>query len=54
MGIWPEYVSELNNAFDQVSLLKKTPQQALDYVQTRMQAKLDEHLERLRLRGDAP
>ncbi len=54
LGIWPEYQTELNNAFDEVALLQKTPKEALDEVQARMQPKLDEYLERLRLRGEAP
>jgi len=52
LGIWPEYSAELNNAFDEVTLLKKTPKEALDAVQQRMQPKLDEYLRILRLRGD--
>jgi multiple sugar transport system substrate-binding protein len=51
LGIWPEYQTELNNAFDEITLQKKTPKEALDYVQARMQPKLDEYLERQRLRG---
>jgi ABC-type glycerol-3-phosphate transport system substrate-binding protein len=51
LGIWPEYQSELNNAFEEVSLLKKTPKEALDEVQARIQPALDEYLERLRLRA---
>jgi ABC-type glycerol-3-phosphate transport system substrate-binding protein len=51
IGIWPEYKSALTNAFDQISLEQKTPKEALDEVQARMQPKLDEYLERLRLRG---
>jgi ABC-type glycerol-3-phosphate transport system substrate-binding protein len=50
-GIWPEYSNELTNAFDEITLQKKTPKEALDYVQARMQPKLDEYLERQRLRG---
>ncbi len=53
-GIWPEYQAELNNAFDQIALLKRTPKEALDAVQTRMQPKLDEYLDLLRRRKDAP
>jgi len=52
MGIWPEYSEELNNAFEEIMLMRKTPQQALDYVTTRMQPKLDQYLERLRRRGE--
>jgi ABC-type glycerol-3-phosphate transport system substrate-binding protein len=54
LGIWPEYLAEWNNAFDEVTLLKKTPKEALDAVQARMQPKLDEYLTLLRLRGDLP
>jgi ABC-type glycerol-3-phosphate transport system substrate-binding protein len=53
IGIWPEYTSEMNVAFDQVQLLKKTPKEALQDVQDRMQPKLDEYLERLKQRGEA-
>ncbi|HZT42278.1 MAG TPA: ABC transporter substrate-binding protein [Chthonomonadaceae bacterium] len=53
IGIWPEYGSELNNVFDEISLMQKTPQQALDDVQARMQAKWDEYQRHLRLRGEA-
>lgn len=51
MGIWPEYQSAMNDAFDSINLGLKTPKEALDEVQATMQAKLDEHLERLRRRG---
>lgn len=54
IGIWPEYGSELNNAFDEISLMQKTPQQALDAVQARMQTKWEEYQRHLRLRGEAP
>lgn len=53
IGIWPEYQAEMNNAFDEVVLMHKTPKEALDYVQARMQPKFDEYLERLRLRGES-
>ncbi len=52
IGIWPEYQSEMNNAFDEVVLMHKTAKQALDYVQARMQPKFKEYRERLRLRGE--
>lgn len=52
LGIWPEYSNELNNAFDEVTLLRKSPKEALDYVQQRIQPKMDEYLERLHARGD--
>ncbi|HWD40218.1 MAG TPA: ABC transporter substrate-binding protein [Fimbriimonas sp.] len=51
MGIWPEYMAALSTAFDEVNLMQKTPKEALDDVQARMQPKLDESLERLRRRG---
>ncbi|HLV81439.1 MAG TPA: ABC transporter substrate-binding protein [Chthonomonadaceae bacterium] len=53
IGIWPEYGAELSNAFDEISLMQKTPRQALDEVQARMQGKWDEYLRHLRLRGEA-
>src|SRR5262249_41451306 len=53
IGIWPEYRDEMNNAFDEIVLLKKTPREALDYVQNRMQPKFDENQERLRLRDES-
>jgi multiple sugar transport system substrate-binding protein len=54
LPIWPEYGAELNNAYDQIALLKKTPREALDAVQARMQPKLDQYLRISRLRGDEP
>jgi len=54
LPIWPEYGAELNNAYDQVALMKKTPREALDAVQSRMQPKLDQYLRISRLRGDEP
>ena len=57
MGIWPEYEDEMKNAFEEVSLMKKSPQEALDAVQARIQPKLDEYLKHMKLRelsGDAP
>jgi ABC-type glycerol-3-phosphate transport system substrate-binding protein len=53
IGIWPEYQAEMNNAFDEVVLMKMTPKEALDAVQARMQPKMDEYLKILRLRGNA-
>jgi ABC-type glycerol-3-phosphate transport system substrate-binding protein len=52
-GIWTEYGAELTNAFDEVSLLHKTPEQALKEVDARMQPKLDQYLLRLRAREAA-
>jgi multiple sugar transport system substrate-binding protein len=51
MGIWPEYEAALNDAFDAVNLGAKSPQQALDEVQSTMQPRLDESIARLRRRG---
>ena len=53
IGIWPEYQAEMNNAFDEIALIQKTPREALNAVQNRMQPKLDEYLLRLRLRAEA-
>ncbi len=50
IAIWPEYQDALKAAFDEISLEKKTPKQALDAVQAQMQPKLDEYLEQLRKR----
>ena len=50
VGIWPEYSQELNAAFESVLLMDKTPRQALQDVQDRMQPKLDEYLRTRRLR----
>ena len=52
IGIWPEYSAELSNAFDDIALLKKTPKEALDYVQERMQPKMDEYRQRVKLREE--
>lgn len=53
-GIWPEYSAELDNAFQLINLQEKTPKEALDAVQARMQPKLDDYLRIRRLRGEAP
>ncbi|NUQ70228.1 MAG: ABC transporter substrate-binding protein [Chthonomonadales bacterium] len=53
LPLWPEYGSELSNAFDEIALLKKTPAQALDAVQARMQPKLDQWLAIARKRQSA-
>ena len=52
VGIWPEYQDELNNAYDQISLLHLSPAEALKKVRLRMQPKLDHYLQRLKLRND--
>ncbi|MEJ5169912.1 MAG: extracellular solute-binding protein, partial [Fimbriimonadales bacterium] len=53
LGIWAEYSAELNNAFEEIGLLRKTPKEALDAVTERMQPKLEQYLKRLRLREQA-
>ncbi|HVL38551.1 MAG TPA: extracellular solute-binding protein, partial [Fimbriimonadaceae bacterium] len=50
IGIWPEFQAELNNAFDNVMLLKLTPNEALSNVEARMQPKMDQYLARLKAR----
>jgi ABC-type glycerol-3-phosphate transport system substrate-binding protein len=52
LALWPEYKDELGNAFDEIALLKVTPQEALKHVQERMQPKMDEYMERLRKRKE--
>jgi ABC-type glycerol-3-phosphate transport system substrate-binding protein len=44
MGIFSEYNNDLGEAFEEVTLLKKTPKEALDDVQKRDQDKLDHYL----------
>ena len=51
--MWPEYQDELKNAFDDVTLMTKTPKEALNTVQERMQPRLDAYLERKRMRQAA-
>jgi multiple sugar transport system substrate-binding protein len=51
LGIWAEYSDEINAAFDDIRLMNKTPQQALDDVVKRLQPTLDRYNERNRLRG---
>ncbi len=53
IGIWPEYGGELDNAYDNVVLMKKTPKDALDHVTERVQPKLDQYLHRLAMREAA-
>jgi ABC-type glycerol-3-phosphate transport system substrate-binding protein len=50
LGIWTEYGAEINNAYDEIVLMQKTPKQALDAVAARMQPKLDQYLRRQALR----
>lgn len=44
LGIWPEYRAEMVVAFEEVALLQKSPEEALDRVQRRMQPKLEQYL----------
>lgn len=53
MSIWKEYQSELDAAYDDVSLLQKTPKQALDDVHDRVQPMLDEYVKRMKIREAA-
>ena len=53
MPLWQEYSAELQTAFDQVWLDEKTPKEALQDVEDRMQAKLDRDLRRYERMGMA-
>lgn len=48
LSIWTEYQNELGNAFDEIWLDRKTPQQAMSYVKQRVQKRLDWELRRQR------
>lgn len=50
VGIWPEFEAEIGNAIDEVSLLRKSPEDALKDIEARMQPKLDQYLNRLEKR----
>jgi ABC-type glycerol-3-phosphate transport system substrate-binding protein len=52
LGIWAQYGDEINNAFSEITLMTKTPKQALDDVANRMQPMLDKYLQRLHVRGE--
>ena len=52
LGIWSQYKDEISSAFDDITLMTKTPQQACDDVTHRLQPMLDQYLERLKLRGE--
>lgn len=52
LGIWAQYGDEINNAFSEITIMSKTPKQALDDVTNRMQPMLDKYLERLKIRGE--
>ena len=51
MPLWQEYQAELSTAFDQVWLCEKTPEEALEAVEDRMQRKLDRDLRRYERMG---
>jgi ABC-type glycerol-3-phosphate transport system substrate-binding protein len=51
MPLWQEYQAEMQTAFDQIWLAEKTPEDALQDVQARMQAKLDRDLKRYERMG---
>jgi ABC-type glycerol-3-phosphate transport system substrate-binding protein len=51
IGTWAEMQDAIESAVQEVALLQKTPKEALQEVQDRMQPDLDEHLDRLRRRG---
>ncbi|HYF51411.1 MAG TPA: ABC transporter substrate-binding protein [Planctomycetota bacterium] len=48
LPVWEEYQKELSSAFERVWLRKATPEEALGYVQRRMQPKLERALQQLR------
>jgi hypothetical protein len=50
IGIVNEYMADLNEAFDEVTLLREEPKQALDDVQARVQQKLDHYRWIMKLR----
>jgi multiple sugar transport system substrate-binding protein len=50
IGLWPEFGAEMNSAYEEMVLMKKSPEEALRYVTRRMQPKLDEYLRRQNLR----
>ena len=53
IGIWPELRDSMTSAFEETLLMQKTPKQALDDVQNRMQPKFEEYLKRKRMRDEA-
>lgn len=52
VAVWDEYHKEMNNVFELVWLNKKTPKEALDAAQRRLQPKLDSILAIQKLRED--
>ena len=53
IGIWPEYQAEMNAAFEQVALGKKTAKEALDYVQNRVSLMNEDYQAQLKARKEA-
>lgn len=53
MGIWQEFQREINIAFDKVRFLQATPEEAMGYVQDRMEPAWYEHRRILRRRAAA-
>jgi multiple sugar transport system substrate-binding protein len=47
IGVWSEFTREINVAFDKVRFLTATPQEALSYVQQRIEPAWAEHRERM-------
>ena len=52
IGIVNEYTADLSEAFDEITLLRETPKEALDEVQKRIQAKLDHYRWIMKLRAE--
>ena len=53
LGISNEYIADLGEAFDEITLLQETPKEALDNVQSRIQKKLDHYRWIIKLRDEA-
>ncbi len=51
MGLWQEYQSTMNEAFDKIWLCRATPEEALRDVERRMQKKLDREIRRYERMG---
>ncbi len=52
LGIWSQYKDEMSSAFDAITLMQKTPKEALTDTTNRLQPMLDQYLQRLHLRGE--
>jgi ABC-type glycerol-3-phosphate transport system substrate-binding protein len=51
MGVWSEYMREINAAFDRVRFLEATPEEALRQVQARIEPSWAEHRRRMQRRS---